>query len=94
MKLLSKTVFASIAALFLAPMTAVAAPRPCELQCKYNGSCTLLCDNGGDVITCGEFGVCAGALQAEPSEPQAAAQPAPSEDAELVCRAPAAEARG
>ncbi|RKG75558.1 hypothetical protein [Corallococcus terminator] len=94
MKLISKTVFASIAALFLAPMTAAAAPRPCEIQCTYNGSCSLLCDNGGEVITCGDFGVCAGASPVAPSEPQAAAQPAPSEDAELVCRAPAAEARG
>ncbi|CAM3721734.1 hypothetical protein G4177_14355 [Corallococcus sp. ZKHCc1 1396] len=92
MKLISKTVFASIAALFIAPMTAVAGPNPCEEVCTYNGSCSLLCDNGGDYVRCGDIGVCGGALQAEPSEPQAAAQPV--QDAELVCRAPSAQARG
>ncbi|RYZ42028.1 MAG: hypothetical protein EOO71_09840 [Myxococcaceae bacterium] len=90
MKLISKTLLAGAAALLLAPMSAVAAPRDCGEVCKPTGSCNWLCDNGGDVITCGEYGLCSGASPVAPSEPQAAAQPKPSE--ELVCRAPAAKA--
>ncbi|MBZ4331568.1 hypothetical protein NR800_08730 [Corallococcus interemptor] len=90
---LSKTLLAGAVGLILAPLTALAAPRPCELQCKPTSSCAYLCDNGGEVITCAEFGICSGLSPAAPSEPQASVQPAPSDDVpEAACRAP--EARG
>ncbi|MGE6758947.1 hypothetical protein ACQKGO_13090 [Corallococcus interemptor] len=94
---LSKTLLAGAAGLFLLPLTASAAPRPCPEQCKPTSSCTLLCDNGGETIQCAEYGICSGLLPVAPSEPQASArQPAPAQadDAEAVCRAPAAQAQG
>jgi hypothetical protein len=93
-----KTLFAA-AALLIAPLTASAAPNPCSFACRPTGSCAWLCTDGSTRTTCGEYGVCAGALaQAEPSEPQASAEQAAAaeaEDTEAVCRAPAeAPARG
>ncbi|WP_223631589.1 hypothetical protein [Corallococcus sp. EGB] len=93
----TKTLLAGAVGLFLLPLTAGAAPRPCPEQCKPTSSCGLLCDNGGEIIRCSEYGICSGLLQVAPSEPQASAQqpaPAQADDAELVCRAPVEQAQG
>ncbi|GMT99029.1 hypothetical protein KH5H1_31480 [Corallococcus caeni] len=92
----SKSLFAVAAALFLAPITAGAAPNPCDVACRPTGSCSWLCTDGSVRTTCGEYGVCAGVLPAAPSEPQASVQSAPAQNdddaSEAVCREP--EARG
>ncbi|MBN8233008.1 hypothetical protein JYK02_36390 [Corallococcus macrosporus] len=92
---LSKTLLAGAVGLFL-PLAAVAAPNPCDFACRPTGSCDWLCTDGGVRTTCGEYGVCTGALPAAPSEPQASAQqPAQTDDAsEAVCRAPVEQAQG
>lgn len=93
--LFSKSLFAGVAVLFLAPMSAGALPRDCDVQCTPTSSCRLLCAVGSSVINCGEYGVCVGAtLQVAPSEPQASVQPDSTGDADLVCREPAGRARG
>ncbi|NNC21845.1 hypothetical protein HRD49_21730 [Corallococcus exiguus] len=85
------------ASMLLLPLTASARPPECDNQCSPTRSCTLLCTMGSSVITCGEFGVCSGALPVQPSEPQASAQqpaPAQADDTEAVCRAPDDQAQG
>lgn len=83
-----------VPAVLLAPLTASARPPDCDVQCRPTSSCTLLCSDFTSVITCGEYGICAATLHAEPpSEPQASVQPSDTDEAsEAVCREP--EARG
>lgn len=94
MKLLSRSLLLAPVVL-LAPLSASALPPDCDVQCKPTRSCTLLCTDISSVITCGEYGVCSGALPVQPSEPQASVQTAPEssdEASDLICREP--EARG
>ncbi|RYZ42029.1 MAG: hypothetical protein EOO71_09845 [Myxococcaceae bacterium] len=94
MKMISKTFLAGAAVLFLAPLTASALPLQCDQRCKPTTPCTIVCAVGGFVITCGDYGTCAGASRVAPSEPQASVQPTTTEDADLTCHEPAPEARG
>ena len=90
MNLFSKRLFAA-AALVLAPLSALALPQSCDVVCDDGTPCSTRCAAGNKVVTCGQYGLCAGSGLEQPEETLASvdSREASTAEAELVCRAPA-----
>ena len=92
MNLFSKSLLAGAVALVLAPLSALALPESCDVVCDVSTPCTIRCAAGSRVVTCGQYGLCAG-MGFTHTEEETLATVDPREatprEAEPVCREPA-----
>lgn len=99
MALLSKSLFAGVAVLALSPFSALALPQDCDVKCTASTRCSVYCAEpwSTNVITCGEWGVCAFSAKDDAPE-EVASETSAQDNAELVCsesrEAASTDARG